>query len=158
MSGVGSEAYESAGLLDGLDAKGRAERIALLDRLTLDGFSLAELVDAAALDRLVLLPVECALTRDDPKYTSVQVAERSGLSLELLTQLWLAMGFADPGPEVTAFTEADVRAAGSVAGFLAAGIPLEALVRITRVMAHHRTCRSSQRTLLVSRERRVRRR
>ena len=136
MSGVGAEAYESAGLLDGLDAKARAERIALLDRLTLDGFSLAELVDAAALERLALLPVERALTRDDPRYTSVQVAERCGLSLELLTKLWLAMGFADPGPEEVAFTEADVSAASSVAQFLSAGIPLEAVVRIARVMAH----------------------
>lgn len=132
----GAELYESAGLLAGLDEKGRSDRIALLDRLTLDGFSLKELVDAAALERLVLLPVERALTREQPQYTSVQVADRSGLTLELLTQLWLAMGFADPGPEEVAFTDADVKAAMTVAEFLAAGIPLDAIVRITRVMAH----------------------
>ena len=130
------EAYESAGLLAGLDAKQRSERIALLDRLTLEGFSFKELVDAAALERLVLLPVERALTRERPQYTSVQVAKQTALPLELLTQLWLAMGFADPGPTEIAFTEADLKAADTVAQFLSAGIPIEAIVRITRVMAH----------------------
>jgi adenylate cyclase len=136
VASVGVEAYESAGLLAGLDAKGRSDRIALLDRLTREGFSLGELIDAAALERLVLLPVERALTREHARYTSVEVAERTGLPLELLTQLWLAMGFADPGPEEVAFTEPDVKAAKTVAEFLAAGIPLDAIVRITRVMAH----------------------
>lgn len=132
----GAESYEAAGLLAGLDERGRAERVALLDRLTLDGFSMADLVQAAALERLALLPLERALSRERPQFTSVQVAERSHLSLELLTQLWLAMGFADPGPEEVAFGDADVEAATSVGRFLDAGIPLDAIVRITRVMAH----------------------
>ena len=136
MPRVGEEAFESAGLLTGLGGKARDDRIALLDRLILDGFSLQELEEAAALERLVLLPLERALNTEHLQYTSVQVAEESGLPLELLTQLWLAMGFADPGPDQVTFTTSDIKAARTVAQFLAAGIPLDAIVRITRVMAH----------------------
>ncbi|MEA2477538.1 MAG: adenylate cyclase, partial [Actinomycetota bacterium] len=136
MAGPGTDEFESEGLLAGLDPKARSERIALLDQLVLDGFSLAELVEAAALERLVLLPVERALNRDQPRYTNAQVADRTGLPLDLLTKLWLAMGFAEPGPRDVIFTDEDVKAATTVAQFLAAGIPLDAIVRITRLMAH----------------------
>ena len=136
MTAVGAAEFESAGLLEGLDAQGRADRVALLDQLVQDGFSIEELVEAAALERLVLLPVERTLSRDPVRYTSAQVAERANLPLELLTPLWLAMGFAEPSPEEVVFTDNDVQAATMVAQFMSAGISLDDIVRIARVMAH----------------------
>lgn len=136
MTAVGAEAFEAAGLLDGLDAQARADRVALLEQLAQDGFSMEELIEAAALERLALLPVERTLSREQPRYTRGQVAERANLPVALLTQLWLAMGFAEPGSEDVVFTDDDVKAATMVAQFLAAGISLDAIVRITRVMAH----------------------
>ena len=54
--------FAAEGLLDGLeDGRARAERIALLEELSADGVSLAELKAAVAEDRLVFLRVERTL-------------------------------------------------------------------------------------------------
>jgi adenylate cyclase len=123
--------FAAAGLLDGLDGVERAARQDLLERLTSDGVSLEELQAAVAEDRLALLPVERALGAD---FTAHEIAERSGLGVEIQLRIWRALGFPHVSPDDRAWSEDDVAAARSVKQFLDAGIPEDAVVEVTRVL------------------------
>ena len=48
--------FEAEGLLDGLDAQHRAERVGLLEQLVADGVSLAELKRRSVEGTLMFLP------------------------------------------------------------------------------------------------------
>ena len=126
---------EAAGLLDDVeDERTRHERVELLQQLLRDGFSLEELQQAARQDRLALLPVERVLHREGARLTPVDVAEQSGLPLDLLRRLWRALGLADASDTEVAFTESDLTAAKTVALFRAAGLGEEPLVLIGQVV------------------------
>src|SRR5439155_686464 len=85
-------------------------------------------------DRLALLPVERVLHREGARLTPVDVAEQSGLPLDLLRRLWRALGLTDAGDTEVAFTESDLAAAKTVALFRAAGLGEEPLVLISQVV------------------------
>jgi adenylate cyclase len=126
---------EAAGLLEGVDGPAlRDGRIELLQDLLEQGFSVEELLDATRRQRLALLPVDRVFNREGAKYTPVEVAEKSGLGLEFSRRLWRALGMADGGDHVVAFSDADVEAARTVAQFQAAGLPEDALVVISQVL------------------------
>src|SRR5438094_8407662 len=126
---------EAAGLLDDVeDEHTRHERVELLQQLLRDGFSLEELQQAARQDRLALLPVDRVLHREGACLTPVDVAEKSGLPLDLLRRLWRALGLADAGDTEVAFTETDLAAAKPVALFRAAGLGEEPLGLISQVV------------------------
>ena len=77
--------FEAEGMLEGLEGEAREARLALLKELSDDGVPIEDLREAAAAGRLVLLPVERALVGGaGPKYTAREIAERSGVELELL--------------------------------------------------------------------------
>jgi adenylate cyclase len=127
--------FEAAGLLDGIDeAHAREERIGLLHRLAADGFSVEELAHAASRGRLALLPVDRVLSREGARYTSVDVADRTGLELDFLVRLWRALGLAERPEDEVAFTEADLEAARTVGQFRTAGLAEEPLVLIGQVL------------------------
>src|SRR5256886_16979198 len=97
---------EAAGLLEGVEGEAaRAQRLDLLRQLHDDGFSLEELQEAARAKRLVLLPLDRILHREDARYTRVELAELSGLPLEFLSRLW--RGLRPPAPPAAAAVAVD---------------------------------------------------
>src|SRR5215213_2006460 len=82
--------FESEGLLDGTDD--REARLELLRTLESEGFTLDELRDAAASDRLALLPVERILAGDGVFYTPEEVCDETGLDIDFLNEAGRALG------------------------------------------------------------------
>ncbi|MBS1880962.1 MAG: adenylate/guanylate cyclase domain-containing protein [Actinobacteria bacterium] len=126
--------FEAEGLLDGLEGEARAARLGLLERLDSEGVPAAELGEAVAAGRLALLPVERAIAGEGQRYTAREVAERSGLDLELLRGFRAALGvpYADPDQRVA--TEADLEAALRTKAILDAGFPAEEVLRNARTI------------------------
>lgn len=127
--------WEAEGLLEGVDeGQARSDRIQLLDHLTREGVSLAELKEARARGRLGILPVERALKGAEPSYTPRQIAAEAGLDLDFTRGLWRALGFADMEDDELAFTDQDLEHAKLVGGFQAAGLDDEAIILISQVL------------------------
>ena len=123
--------FEQAGLLDGLSGDERTAREQLLEQLANDGFSLEELKDAVAEDRLALLPVERVL---GARYTAREIEERSGLPTGLMLRIRRLLGLPEAKPDERVFSDEDIEAAKSAQLFLEVGASEEAIVEITRVM------------------------
>jgi adenylate cyclase len=131
-----TDEFEAAGLLDGIedDAK-REDRLTLLRHLRDDGFAIEELQEAAKQQRLALLPVDRVLgVKGGAKYTSAEMAEETGMPLELLQQLWRALGFTEIDPSEKAFGDADLEAVRAVGQFHGAGIGDEPLALVSQVI------------------------
>lgn len=129
-----SAALEREGLLDGLEGEAREARLTLLLELADDGASLEELREAIAADRLVLLPAERALRGTGERLTRAEVAERTGLRVELLERLWRSLGMPEPAPDESAFTGADVAALERVSKLIEAGVPERGVLEVNRVL------------------------
>src|SRR3954471_22497746 len=125
--------FAAEGLLDELEGNARAARERLLQRLHDDGVSLDELRAAVAEGRLLLLPAE-RLIGGEARYTTRQVAEKTGLTIEFLQALRRANGIPVPEPDAVAFTDADVESSESAQKFLEAGLDAETILAITRVL------------------------
>jgi adenylate cyclase len=65
--------------------------------------------------------LERELLGGERRYTRLEVADLTGVSIERCTELWHALGFADVDDEVRAFTDRDVWAVRTVAELGAAG-------------------------------------
>lgn len=127
--------FESEGLLDGLtDEASRRARLELLERLAADGVPLEELRRAVAEDRLALLPVERVLAGDGPRYSVRDLAERTGLEIGFLDEVWRALGLALSDHDEPLWGDDDLEAAQTLARFIEAGLPAEGLIEITRVL------------------------
>jgi adenylate cyclase len=125
--------WASEGLLDGLDGKDRDARIAILRDLHSDGVTLTELRKAVEENRLMFLPVERSL-REEPRYSAREVAERSGVDLDVLTQQWQALGLVVSDPDNIAYGERDLEAAQRIKLFLDAGVSREGVIDMARVL------------------------
>jgi adenylate cyclase len=125
--------WAAEGLLEGLEGDQRAARAELLDQLHEGGVPVEELRRAVAEERLALLPVELVLAREE-HYTAAEVAERSGIDLELLLRLQQAFGMPVPDPDEPAFSDAGVEAMRRTATFMEAGLPAEGVIEVTRVI------------------------
>lgn len=76
--------------------------------------------------------LEALILGAERRYTPFQAARTAGVSMELATRFWRAMGFADVG-QARAFTEADVLALRRLAGLVEAGLLSEAMaVQVAR--------------------------
>ena len=126
--------FEAEGLLDGVEGDARKARLQLLEQLETEGVALAEMREAAAAGRLALIPVEHAIAGDGVRYTAREVAEKSGLELELLRQFRSALGVPYADPDEPIGTEADLRAAHRTKRILDAGFPTEDLLRNARTI------------------------
>jgi adenylate cyclase len=126
--------FAAEGLLDGLEGEARSARLELLERLESEGVPLEELRNAVAAGRLALLPVEHAIAGDGARYTAREIAERSGLDLELLRRFRSALGvpYADPDERIA--TEADLEAALRTKAILDTGFPAEDVLRNARTI------------------------
>jgi adenylate cyclase len=123
--------FAEEGLLDGLEGDDRASRERLLEQLVKEGYTLAELKDAVAEDRLPLLLVERVL---GGRYTAKQLAERTGLPAAQMLRIRRLLGLPEAAPEDVVFGEEEARAAESTRLFMDAGLGEDAIAEITRVL------------------------
>ncbi|HEX6714770.1 MAG TPA: adenylate cyclase regulatory domain-containing protein [Thermoleophilaceae bacterium] len=128
--------FEAEGLLDGLDGEAREARLRLLEQLESDGVPLDEVREACEEGRLALLPLERALAPPGRRFTFSEMAEQADLDRDFLAGLTRALGLPIPDDDEAIFTEHDLDAARTVAGFRAAGIGDDELLEVTRVLGH----------------------
>jgi adenylate cyclase len=126
--------FEAEGLLDELEGEARAARLALLEQLSGEGVSLQELRDAVAAGRLTLLPVERALAGDGTRYSAREVAQLSGIDLDLLQRFSAALGVPVADPDERVGTEANLEAAKRTKAIMDAGLPEDGLLQVTRTI------------------------
>jgi adenylate cyclase len=126
--------FEAEGLLDDLEGEARQARLALLQELAAEGTSLEELREAVAAGRLSLLPVERALAGDGRRYTAREIAEISGVDLELLRRFSAALGVPYTDPDEPRGTEADLEAARRMKAFRDAGLPEDGMLQVARTI------------------------
>ena len=80
-------------------------------------------------------PLERELLGGERRYTRLEVAELSGVSLERCTEFWHALGFADVEDDACAFTDRDVWAVKTVTELGDAGwLPEEMQVSMARAL------------------------
>jgi adenylate cyclase len=126
--------WESEGLLEGLeDAAARRARARLLDELHESGTSVEELRRLVREDKLVLAPVSRLLSSEE-RFTAREVAEKSGVDIEMLAASWRALGLAVPGLDERVFGEHDVEAARLGALHRQAGFADEEALEVARVL------------------------
>lgn len=126
--------FEREGLLEGLPhEEARSARRELLERLANDGVPLEDLRRAVAESRLALLPAERALT-GDPRHSAREVAERTGIGLELLLAQQQALGLPRPDPDERVLSDEDLAAAERLSRFREAGLPEEGMLEVARVI------------------------
>jgi adenylate cyclase len=126
--------FEAEGLLDGLEGDARAARRELLERLAGEGVPLEELREAVEGGRLALLPVERAVAGEGPRYTPREVAEISGVELDLLQRATAAVGIPYPDPEERSLTTADLEEAKRIKAFRDAGLPEAGILQVARTI------------------------
>jgi adenylate cyclase len=126
--------FEEQGLLDGLEGEAREARRELLGRLAGEGVPLEELREAVEGGRLTLLPVERALAGDGPRYTPREVAEISGVDLDLLQRATAAIGIPYPDPDERSLGAAELDEARRVKAFRDAGLPEEGILQVARTI------------------------
>ena len=129
--------FEAEGLLEG--ATDRDARLDLLRTLEQEGFTLGELREAAAHDRLVLLPVERVLAGEGELYTQEELAEETGLDAEFLEEAARALGVPVREPGERAITAEELELSRSAKALLDAGISPEAFLDLTSVMTRSMT-------------------
>ena len=99
------------------------------------GVSPEEIDEATAQNRLHLLVYEQLIMRSEAKYTEHDVAELTGMPIEVNRRFWRALGFPDADPAERMFTDADLDAISAVHGLLAMGLADEDVaVQLARVM------------------------
>ncbi|MCB0875463.1 MAG: adenylate cyclase regulatory domain-containing protein [Solirubrobacterales bacterium] len=126
--------FEAAGLLEGLEGEEREGRLTLLKRLTDDGCSLEELRTAVADGRLALLPLERMLS-GRPRYTPLEVADRSGVPIDELERQWRSIGVAVPARDEVVLSAEDLDAADRIRSILDAGVDPGQLAELSRTIA-----------------------
>ena len=113
---------ERADRVERTDRAGRAEAAA----------GRAEAHDIASEEDPLALRLEQLILGAERRYTPFQAARSAGVSVELATRFWRAMGFADIG-QARALTEADVLALRRLSGLVEAGLLSEAMaVQVAR--------------------------
>lgn len=97
--------FEQAGLYDPA-APNAAERLELLEWLAGRGVTLEQMTAANARGLLTSAASDLVL-RPGPRLSARDVAARSGLAVEYVTTLSLAVGLPPPSPDAPVYTEAD---------------------------------------------------
>jgi adenylate cyclase len=123
--------FDAEGLLEGLSGRERAARLELLAWLEADGADAAELRAAAAEHRLALLPLERRL---GGHFSAAEIEASTGLPAALMLHLRRLVGLPRAEIDDRAFGEYDVIQARSIQQFLDAGLDLETMEELTRVL------------------------
>ncbi len=116
-----------------------SRRAAALDhvrkRLLEAGATDEEVDQAVADDVLDLLAVDRLLVPSTRRYTQVQVAQGTGLPLDLLRRLWRALGFLDVADDDAVFTDMDIQAVKLFQGMLSVGAAeVDTALQLSRVI------------------------
>jgi adenylate cyclase len=125
--------FAAEGLLDGLEGEARAERLALLQYLTADGVSLAELNRTTTSGTLMFLPAERVIG-GRARYSAREIAEHTGTELHFLIAVRRAMGLPIPGPDEAVYTEGDLESVRMTGVFREAGISDEDILDLLRTL------------------------
>jgi adenylate cyclase len=125
--------FEAEGLLEDLPERPREARRRLLEHLFDAGFSLDELKDAVANDRLVILPAEHALG-EEPRYTAREISESTGVPLDFFVSMRQAAGLVRAEPDDRAYGEDDLEAAMVMAEFHETGLSPAGMLEVARVL------------------------
>jgi adenylate cyclase len=125
--------FAAAGLLDGLQAEHRAERLALLEYLAADGVPLSELRRTSAEGTIMFLPAERVIG-GHARYTAKEIARRTGVELDFLIAARRAMGLPIPGPDEPVYTEADAESVQMAHVARDAGIAEEEIFDLMRTL------------------------
>src|ERR1019366_5403034 len=96
--------FAAEGLLDGLEGEQRAERLALLEYLAAEGVPLTELHRATSTKTLMFLPAERVIG-GQARYTTAEIAQRSGVDEDFLRSVSRAMGLPIPDADGAVYTE-----------------------------------------------------
>jgi len=127
-------AWETAGLLDGLEGSDRDERLELLTWLTGKDFTLDELRRGHDDGLLAFLPAERLVMGGPPVLTGRDLAARAGVDLELLQAVRRAQGLPMVDPDEPAFAEREVQAARTPVMFGALGLSEDQMLDVSRVL------------------------
>jgi adenylate cyclase len=127
--------FAAEGLLDDLEGGAREARLGLLQKLSGEGVSLEELRDAVTTGHLTVLPVEREIAGDGPRFSAREIAEKSGLELELALAFRAALGipYGDDLDDKVG-TQSDLDAAMRTKAILDVGFPVEEMLRNARVV------------------------
>jgi adenylate cyclase len=125
--------FEAEGLLEG--ATDREDRLELLRSLEQEGFSLDELREAAAHDRLALLPIERVLAGEGNLYTREELVAETGLDEHFLDEAARALGVPVREPGERAITEEEMELSLNAKVLLDAGLSPETFLELTAVMS-----------------------
>lgn len=125
--------WEAEGLLEGLEGRQRDARVALLDTLESEGFTLEDIRRSNADGELLFLLAGRAI---DVKveFTWEQLIEQTGLSEQLVERLIRAQGLTRAEAGETWYTGADLQMLKTTGGFLEAGVPEEDLITVGRLL------------------------
>jgi adenylate cyclase len=124
--------WAAEGLLDDLKGADRESRIELLETLASEGCTLEDIKRGNAEGQLLFMLAGLALDLE-VKYTFDELVERSGLEKEFVARLVRAQGF----PIVTegrAYTETDVTTTTAAKQFLDAGLDVDDLLTVSRLL------------------------
>jgi adenylate cyclase len=125
--------FAGAGLLDGLEGQQRDERLALLRKLAGDGVPLAELKRSTAAGTIMYLPADRVIVGPE-RYSSREIAERSGVEEEFLIAARRAMGLPIPEPDEVVYTDVELESARMIHVAREAGISDEEQLDLLRVL------------------------
>jgi adenylate cyclase len=125
--------FAAEGLLGDLEGEERADRLALLRYLEDNGVSLAELHRATATGTLVFLSAERVIG-GQARYTTAEVAERSGITEDFLLAITRAMGLPIRPAEESVYTDSDLEVVRMTNGFRAVGITDEEILDVLRAL------------------------
>lgn len=123
--------FAAEGLLAGLEGEARADRERLLAWLVDEGFSPAQLRQAVAENRLVLLAVDRVF---GATHTAQEIADETGLPAEMVLRIRRLQGLPANGPQERVYSDDDIAAARSVRLFRDAGFDDDRIVEITQVL------------------------
>lgn len=126
--------FEAEGLLEGLDGSERESRVDLLERLAEDDVPLDVMRSAAEQGRLAVLPIEYLLA-GEPRFTPEEVAERSGVPVEILERQWRSIGVAIPERGEKSLANEDLEAAHRQRALLDSGLGPDEIGELGRTIA-----------------------
>jgi adenylate cyclase len=122
------------GLVPGFDGRWTPSAIAyvrVVARLRARGHSLERIKRASDEGQLAIGPIEDLLSPRGPRHSLRHVARESGLPIELIRQIYTAMGLG--APPAGGMSDEDLEMMRYAAAVLAAGFPLPAYLQLLRV-------------------------
>lgn len=127
-------AFAERGLLNGLQGQAREERIALLRWLEQQGVP-HEAVARSTANGTILLTAAGLQLGTSPRYSAWEVAEASGVDLDLVLALTRASGLPAPvDPDETYFGEAFLDLAHTLRRFIDAGLDRSRMLALARTL------------------------